>query len=88
MEKWFVETKRADFNQIAAKFQISPIVARLLRNREILDEKGISLFLYGNRDNLYDPFLMKDMQKGVTLMDSLINCSQSLSRSLTFWRME
>ena len=72
MEKWFVETKRADFNQIAAKFQISPIVARLLRNREILDEKGISLFLYGNRDNLYDPFLMKDMQKGVTLMDSLI----------------
>lgn len=34
MEKWFVINKGADFAGIAKRFGISPVTARLIRNRE------------------------------------------------------
>ena len=41
MEKWFVSMKKADFVQIAEKYHISPIIARLIRNREIIGNQDI-----------------------------------------------
>ena len=39
MEKWFVKMKKADFQAIAEKYHISPILARLIRNRDVIDER-------------------------------------------------
>ena len=68
MEKWYVEVKKADFDEIAKQFQISPVIARLLRNRDVIGDKQIDLFLNGTKEDLYDPFLMADMEKAVLLL--------------------
>ena len=41
MEKWIVFAKKADFNQIAKKNNISPMLARIIRNRDIIEDKDI-----------------------------------------------
>ena len=46
-EKWFLQTKKADFNGIAKKYNISPITARLMRNRDVISEKEINQYLNG-----------------------------------------
>lgn len=72
MEKWYIEVKKADFEGIARRFHISPVVARLLCNRDMKEESQIDLFLNGTKEDLYDPFLMADMEKSVTLMERFI----------------
>ncbi len=72
MEKWYIEVKRADFEAIAKEFRISPVVARLLRNRDMTQKEQIDLFLNGTRENLHDPLLMADMEKAVSLMEGYL----------------
>lgn len=68
MEKWFVIQKGADFNAIAAHFHISPVTARLIRNREITDEAAIEKYLNGTLDDLYDPHLLLDAEHLVAIL--------------------
>ena len=63
-----LQTKRADFNAIAARFHISPVTARIIRNRDVEGEKAIERYLNGTLDQLYDPHLMKDMDKAAALI--------------------
>lgn len=63
MKKWMLKTKTADFNGIAKKYNISPVTARVMRNRDIITDEDINRFLNGTVDDLYDPFLLKDMDK-------------------------
>ena len=65
---WMLQTKRADFNAIAARFHISPVTARIIRNRDVEGEKAIDRYLNGTLDQLYDPHLMKDMDKAAALI--------------------
>ena len=62
MAKWMVAAKRADFEQIAKKYQITPVLARLLRNREINSDEEIRRFLQGDMSDLNDPLTMKHME--------------------------
>jgi len=68
MSKWMVAAKRADFNAIAQKYQISPVLARIIRNRDIIKDEEINKFLNGTRADLYAPELLKDMDKAVELL--------------------
>lgn len=68
MEKWFVMTKKADFDKWAREFSISPIVARIIRNRNLTEQQEVQKFLYGTLSECYDPWLLKDMQKAVELL--------------------
>lgn len=63
-EKWFVTTKKADFNHIAAEFGISLVLARIIRNRDIVTEDEVRYFLHGTLEDLHDPYLMKGMKEG------------------------
>ena len=63
-EKWFVTTKKADFNHIAAEFGISPVLARIIRNRDIVTEDEVRYFLHGTLADLHDPYLLKGMKEG------------------------
>lgn len=67
-EKWFLQTKKADFNDISKKFHISKITARLLRNRDIVTEDEIQKYLHPNISELSSPWLFKDMDKAVNLL--------------------
>ena len=68
MEKWYVAAKRADFDKWAQEFHISPVLARILRNRDLTTEKEIQQFLYGKLEDCYSPWLLKDMDKAVELV--------------------
>lgn len=65
MEKWYVAAKKADFDKWAAEYHISPVLARILRNRELTEDKEIRKFLYGTLEDCYSPWLLKDMDKAV-----------------------
>ena len=68
MEKWFVSMKKADFLQIAEKYHISPIIARLIRNREIIGNQDIDYYLNGTIADLHDGMLMKNMDTAVEIL--------------------
>lgn len=68
MEKWVQIAKRADFNSIARKYHISPVLARLMVNRNINGDDAIQKYLYGTLDDLYAPLTMKDIFKGADII--------------------
>ena len=72
MEKWFVAMKKTDFNGIAEKYQISPIIARLMRNRDVIGDEAIDFYLNGTVEDLYDGLLMKDMDRAVDILKEKI----------------
>ena len=72
MEKWFVAMKKAAFNGIAEKYQISPIIARLMRNRDVIGDEAIDFYLNGTVEDLYDGLLMKDMDRAVDILKEKI----------------
>lgn len=71
-EKWFVTTKKADFNHIAAEFGISPVLARIIRNRDIVTEEEVRYFLHGTLEDLHDPYLLKGMREGSAFLYAAI----------------
>lgn len=71
-EKWFVTTKKADFNHIAAEFGISPVLARIIRNRDIVTEDEVRYFLHGTLADLHDPYLLKGMKDGSAFLYAAI----------------
>ncbi len=72
MEKWFVTMKKADFRAIGEKYQISPILARLIRNRDVIGDAAIEYYLNGTIAELYDGMLMKDMDRAVEILSEKI----------------
>ena len=67
-ERWVVSAKRADFQAIADRFGIDPVIARLIRNRDVTGEKEIEEYLFGDLEQLHDPLLMKDMERAADLI--------------------
>lgn len=73
MEKWMVMRKGAPFQEIAEKFHIHPVIARIIRNREIVGDDNIQTYLHGTITDLHDGMLMKDMDKAVDILLEKIN---------------
>lgn len=72
MEKWYVAAKKADFKGIAKRFGIDQVTARIIRNRDIIEESDIDKYLNGTVADLYPPEQMKDMEKAVFLLQNKI----------------
>ena len=72
MEKWVVAAKKADFNLIGRQFHIDPVIARLIRNRDVVGEEKIKEYLLGTIDTLPSPWLMKDMKKAGDILEKKI----------------
>ena len=72
MAKWFIHSKKADFNEIGKKFNISPVMSRIIRNRDIIGDDEIAKYLNGGLDDLYSPFLLDGMKDAVELIFSEI----------------
>lgn len=68
MESWVLLRKGADFQAISEKFHISPRIASLIRNREVIGDEAIDRYLNGTIADLYDGMLMKDMDKAVAVL--------------------
>ena len=63
MENWLVINKKADFKALSEKFGISPVTARLIRNREVVTEEAFEQYLVGDIRHLNDPHLLKDVDR-------------------------
>ncbi len=68
MQRWFITMKKADFNAIGEKYHISPILARLIRNRDIIGDDAVDFYLNGTIADLYDGMLMQDMDRAVEIL--------------------
>lgn len=68
MEQWYLYKKKANFNQIGEKFNIDPVIARLIRNRDVVGDEQIQQYLYGELSDISDPFLMKGVKEGVEIL--------------------
>lgn len=75
---WRIHGKRADFDAIGREFDINPVVARVIRNRDIETTQEIRKFLYPDLSIQHDPSLMKDMDKAGCLMRDKINQGKSI----------
>ena len=72
MERWGLLRKGADFEAIGKKYQISPRLACLIRNRDVIGEEAVDRYLNGTISDLYDGMLMKDMDKAIDILKEKI----------------
>lgn len=72
MAKWMLSVKKADFETIGKKYDIDPVIARVIRNRDVISEEEIDNFLNGDLSKMYNPYLLKDMEKAVDIIENAI----------------
>ena len=73
MEQWFIASKRADFNKLAEELNVSPVLARLMRNRDLTSVEEMDRYLNGSLEDMYDPYLLKDIEKGAKIIKNKID---------------
>ncbi len=67
-ERWILETKKADFDGLAAKLSVPPLLVRCMVNRGLETEEEMRRYLYGGLEDLHDPRQMKGVLKAVELL--------------------
>ena len=78
-KKWeYYEVNEEKINEISKKFNISKLLAKILINRDVVDDEAINVFLNPTRDDFYDPFLMPDMEKAVERIIKAINTKEKV----------
>ncbi len=77
-EKWMLQTKRADFEELAKYHGISPVTARIIRNRDVVGMESMDKYLKGGLKDLYSPYLLKDMELTVTILMEKVREKKSI----------
>lgn len=71
-EKWIMTNKRESFLKLSNSIEENSLLLRLLANRSIDDLNLAKKFLYGTIKDLYDGYLMKDMDRGVEILKNAV----------------
>ncbi|BAH06930.1 single-stranded-DNA-specific exonuclease RecJ [Clostridium kluyveri] len=77
--RWMLKRCNKDVKYISKKAGISEIMATILANRGIVEEKEIRDFLNPSVDNLQDPLSMKDMEKGTDIIYKAIMDNKNIA---------
>ena len=77
-EKWYVATKKADFQGIAKRFGIDPVTARIIRNRDVVGDDEIRQYLYGTRAELGDPAQLQGGLEAASLLKQKIEAGKKI----------
>lgn len=72
-ETWMLYAKKADFQEIGHKFHISPILARLIRNRDVVGDEAIERYLNGTVDQMHSPELLPDLTLAAGILEQKIS---------------
>lgn len=64
---------------LAKKYQLSPLAAKLFSLRGINTEEKLAFWLHATEDDLADPFLMHDMRKAVDRINQAIDQGQKIT---------
>lgn len=70
--EWRLYTKKADFKGIQGRYGIDQVIARVMRNRDIITDEQIDMYLNGSVKNMYNPSLMKDVGQAVKILTEKI----------------
>ena len=68
MEKWYVAAKWADFQAIGEKFHIDQVIARIIRNRDVVGDEAIDEYLNGTLEHLHSPELLNGCREAADLL--------------------
>ncbi len=71
-EKWLVAAKKADFKKWSEEYHIDPVLARIIRNRDIIEEGDVRKFLYGTMEDCHSPWMLQGMEQGIAMMQGKI----------------
>lgn len=66
-EIWNINRTQADFAKLAARYNLPPLIIKLIVNRSIKEDE-IEEYLHGNMDDLSDAHLMKDADKAAHIL--------------------
>lgn len=76
MNKWLINNRGNNYNEVSEQYNIHPLIAKILLNRNITD---FEKFLNPNAENSYhNPFLMKDIDKAVDIIISTIDHNEKI----------
>lgn len=78
MEKWVEIRKSGDFVKVGQECNISPITARVLRNRDVITPEEIEAYLHSETAPLTDPFLMKDIREAALFILNKISLGKKI----------
>ena len=78
MEKWVVTAKKADFQGIGRKYGIDPVIARIIRNRDITGDEAVEEYLNGTLADIPSWKLLKDIDKAVEIISGKIDAGTKM----------
>ena len=76
--KWILRNRNLDYDRITRKFNIDPIVAKVIRNRDIETEEEFDMYLNGGLESCHDPLLLDGMDEGTELMIEKLESGSSI----------
>ena len=78
-KKWeYYDVDEEKVKYISDKFNISNLLAKILVNRNVIDDEQIKIFLNPTRYDFYDPFLMPDMEIAVDRIIKAIDTNEKV----------
>lgn len=78
MTKWMLYAKKADFNGIGRQYGISPVTARIIRNRDVVGDEALKRYLRGTLDDLYSPHGLFNIDTAVSLLEEKIKSGSKI----------
>ncbi|MCB2294257.1 single-stranded-DNA-specific exonuclease RecJ [Clostridium algoriphilum] len=77
-KKWLLRNTSKDICSLAKNSGVSEVIAKILINRGFDNALDIKKFMRASIDDLYDPFLMKDMEKATSLIQLAIENKEKI----------
>lgn len=77
-EIWIETRKGGDFAALGEQLGISPVTARVIRNRELTTREEMEEYLHGDISRLHSPHRMKDMDRAVEILCGKIASQKKL----------
>lgn len=83
-EKWMLEAKRADFEALANRLAISPVLARIIVNRGLSEEDEMQRYLSCDLTEMYSGLMMKGMEQARNLIITAVEENQLIAIGTDF----
>ena len=78
-KKWeYYNFDKEKIKEISQKFNLPEFIAKILVNRNIIEDEKIKVFLDPTRNDFYNPYLLNDMEKAVNRIIEAINNKQKI----------
>lgn len=77
-EKWVLTRKGADYEGLAKSLGVDPVIVRILVNRGMKTEEEMQTYLYGGKEALYDPHLLKDIDLAASIIRDKIDAGKKI----------